>query len=60
MIEGDRRNKSVHRLTVLCRGCDNMIEIQTDSQTHTMEKMHELVDQAIDDMADAVTIEFAK
>jgi hypothetical protein len=37
-----------------------MIDIQTDSQTHTIEKIQEIVDQAFDDMANPVTIEFAR
>ena len=37
-----------------------MIDVLRDSQTLAIEKMQEIVDQAVDTIADAVTIEFAK
>ena len=37
-----------------------MIDVLRDSQTLAMAKMQEIVDQAVDRIADAVTIEFAK
>jgi hypothetical protein len=37
-----------------------MVDLMRDSQTLAIKKMKEIVDQAVNIMADAVTIEFAK
>ena len=45
---------------VMCGECDLMIEIPKNSQTPAIANMQEIVDKAVDNRADKVTIEFAK